>query len=650
MNLQIDQSITGGIFESWLVEYDLHRIEQIIDAIEYEKNTDTVVDWSRKRIMPEGSPFPGEYQPEKTPYIIDIMHNLSPCSETEVVVVCKPAQAGATAGTAENLVGFIVDGHPGPTLYVTATEKLALEWSSKRLEPMLDLCNLTHRLRAPTKKKGNSSTGNSTLSKAFPGGQILVTSYSAIAMLRSMPFQYLIMDEIDASEDEVGQEGDPVEVAKKRTSTYSGRRKILMISTPLDAPSKIWNAYLEGDQNKFWVGCPHCFDPEENNMIHLSLLDDQMNFRLEYEYEDGTTDIVKHGSVHFICPLCGCEIRNEHKTMIYENGWYEWRPENEHPKRLRKSYWWDAVYNPVGMDDWETMAQEWISAQHDSGSMKTFINLRAARPHEEKEMSVTDEQVKANISGYSRGTVPDEVIFTIGGADLHGDRLDLEIVGFDGEGTYSIDWKHYFGKPSMDPGGSLNNFMLDFIGGKLPGNPKYVFIDKNYKPSEVYRLAGTCPGVFAVDGEEWIKGGELFREKIIKESNGIKHIRCNTGHYKGVIRESLAMEPVDSGQMPKGYIRFPRDYEDAYYSQLNSEVRVPVKDKATGRVIKWRWMEFHSKGNHALDCHVYALCGGDYYIYQIAKALGFEDDYEDAVWNLLKNKDKMDLILMSGKW
>ena len=54
------------------------------------------------------------------------------------------------------------------------------------------------------------------------------------------------------------EEGDPVDLAIRRTGTFANRQ-IAMVSTPTIAEvSRIEQAYLESDQRKYYVPCPHC--------------------------------------------------------------------------------------------------------------------------------------------------------------------------------------------------------------------------------------------------------------------------------------------------------------------------------------------------------------------------------------------------------
>ena len=102
-------------------------------------------------------------------------------------------------------------------------------------------------------------------------------------------FRTVIMDEIDAAPHSVKGEGDPQKLAEARTNGYSGRKKILLISTPLLLQtSKIYKSFLEGDQRHLHIECPFC-----NQYQKL----EWRNFKYKVEKE-----LVIQDSVYFECP------------------------------------------------------------------------------------------------------------------------------------------------------------------------------------------------------------------------------------------------------------------------------------------------------------------------------------------------------------
>ena len=66
-------------------------------------------------------------------------------------------------------------------------------------------------------------------------------------------------DEVDAYEHDVENEGDPLELALKRTANFGARAKQYLVSSPkLKVLSRIEAYYEMGDRRLYFVPCPHC--------------------------------------------------------------------------------------------------------------------------------------------------------------------------------------------------------------------------------------------------------------------------------------------------------------------------------------------------------------------------------------------------------
>ena len=66
-----------------------------------------------------------------------------------------------------------------------------------------------------------------------------------------------MIDEVDRFPMDL--EGSPIDLLFQRTTTFAGRRKIFLLSTPTHAAeSRIEQAWREGDMRRYHVPCPHC--------------------------------------------------------------------------------------------------------------------------------------------------------------------------------------------------------------------------------------------------------------------------------------------------------------------------------------------------------------------------------------------------------
>ena len=87
---------------------------------------------------------------------------------------------------------------------------------------------------------------------------LTIVGANAPSGLASRPIRLLLCDEVDRYPFSAGAEGDPVNLAKKRTVTF-WNRKIVLVSTPTNkGASRIEAAFEESDQRRYWVPCPAC--------------------------------------------------------------------------------------------------------------------------------------------------------------------------------------------------------------------------------------------------------------------------------------------------------------------------------------------------------------------------------------------------------
>ena len=169
----------------------------------------------------------GRWRTERTPYLREIMDCLSPSSLIERVAFMKGAQIGGTE-CGNNWMGYVIHQAPGPMMSVQPTVEMAKRNSKQRIEPLIEESEVLRKLVRDPRSR---DSGNTVLSKDFPGGVLVMTGANSAVGLRSMAARYLFLDEVDAYPGDVEGEGDPITLALARTRTFA-RRKVFLVSTP----------------------------------------------------------------------------------------------------------------------------------------------------------------------------------------------------------------------------------------------------------------------------------------------------------------------------------------------------------------------------------------------------------------------------------
>jgi len=215
----------------------------------------TVSEWAdqKRRLSSESSAEAGQWRTSRAPYQKGIMDALNE-SNVHSVVVMSSAQVGKTE-LILNVLGFHIDYDPSPILVIQPTLEMAESFSKDRLAPMI---RDTKALRGKVKDAKSRDSNNTLLHKKFPGGHISLAGANSPASLASRPIRIVLCDEVDRYPTSAGSEGDPVNLARKRTATFYNKKVILASTPTLKNASRIEAAYEETDKRRYHVPCPDC--------------------------------------------------------------------------------------------------------------------------------------------------------------------------------------------------------------------------------------------------------------------------------------------------------------------------------------------------------------------------------------------------------
>ena len=312
----------------------------------------TVSEWAdQKRILPaKATKEAGRWRTARTPYLKEIMDCLSPSSPVQQVVFMKGAQVGGTE-CGNNWLGYVIDHTPGPMMYVLPTLDMAKRTSKQRIAPMIDeMPDLREKVKDPRSR----DSGNTLLTKEFPNGVLIFTGANSAAGLRSMPARFLFMDEVDAYDDDVDGEGSPINLAIKRTATFSRNRKILMVSTPnLAETSKIEAAYENSDKRRYFVSCCSCghFQP----IVWAQII---------FDNNDPAT-------TRFECVKCEHKHYEKDKPKLLSKG--QWQAEEEKSNKVA-GFHLSSLYSPNGWYSWQNAVEDFLAAKSNPIQFKDWTN------------------------------------------------------------------------------------------------------------------------------------------------------------------------------------------------------------------------------------------------------------------------------------
>jgi phage terminase large subunit GpA-like protein len=544
------------------------------------------------RIIASG-PFPGQWSTERTPYLKEIMEEMSPQSFTQEVVFLKSAQVGATS-VLENILLYYIDHCPSDQLFISATESLLNKWSSRRLEPSISLMGLRDKIHTQELNDKSRRSGDKVFSKQYQGRQLDLASAQAASGLRSMDKRILLMDEIDGAPENLRSgEGNFLDVAFARTNAWGARRKVMYASTPTTfEKSQIYRKFEDGDRRNFLVPCPKCglFQALEWNETSKPF-----GLKPIKNKDQMTVDVV------YVCKGCSYEIKNYEKRDIFPKG--KWHPTAKASVPYLKSYYLPSLYSPLGMMSWLELWQRYEKAKSKSSAeaMRSFVNLYLGLPYKEAGSKPKIENVISLRGDYPRGTVPEGVIFMTVGIDvqrgsetdkLNPARIEMEFLGHGiNYRTYSIDYKVFKG-PVADPhSGAWAKFTewaketgMTFkkaSGQKL--SPQLILIDSGdgmytstvYQFCEGWRNAYPSKGFSLLknkkhDGLDVLDRSSFRRYRLAKLNDTLLY-EISTIYYKTSLYHNLKIERQPGPNQRAGFCDFPRDYQKSYFEMLTAE-------------------------------------------------------------------------------
>jgi len=557
----------------------------------------TVSEWAERyrHLSSKDAGEPGPWRNATTPYLVEIMDCLSPVSPIERVIFMKAAQTGGTE-TLNNALGFIIHHAPGPALVVQPTVELAKRWSKQRFDAVIES---TPVLRERVQEPRARDSGNTILSKEFPGGIAVITGANSAVGVRSMPVRFLFLDEVDAYPWDADGEGDPVQLAIQRTITFRFR-KICIVSTPtIKGLSRVEAQYEDSDRRRFWVPCPECG-------VHQVLEEPRL------VWPKGKPEEAVYKCIH-----CEADIPTYRKPWMLTRG--EWRAENPGAQGGRVAgFHLSGLYSP--WLSWADIAHRKMAAT-DSSAMKVYVNTIVAQTWVEKGDAPEWLSLYDRREDYKIGTVPMGGVVLTAGVDTQKDRLELEITAWGiGAESWSVDYRVLPGDPGRpevwkdldklldetfphESGAYLQIARLAIDTGGHHTEQVYAWARK-HRTSRVLAIKGAHDNLQAFIGQprriDISVNGRRMRAGVLLWPVGSSYAKADL--YDRLRLEKPTDEALEAGEpFPPGYCHFPK-YPEEYFKQLTAEHLVTVTVRGYPRR---QWHKLRDR-NESLDCRVYS--------------------------------------------
>lgn len=548
-----------------------------------------------------GAAEPGQYRTSRTPYAREPMRCLSPAHPCKRVVTMVASQLMKTQ-IALNWIGGLI--HMAPSNILTLLPSLGL---AKRVSSRISkTIKATPVLRERVASSRSRDSRNTMDTKEFEGGSLYVTTAGSAANLSELSARYVYGDEIDRWEVDIGEEGDPIELAETRGSTFGRNAKFYFSSSPtIKGASRISDLFEGSDQRYYYVPCPSCG--------HMQILEWE---RLHYSKD--------YSVVHYQCagPDCDVLIDEYHKGEMLAKG--EWRAHAEGDGET-VGFHLNALYSPLGWMDWKSLAKQFekakkAQAKGDLEPMQVFYNTRLAKVWDSaQEQTKADElRKRARLEGFTLGSLPAAVLMITGSVDVQANRLEFMAMGW---GVGMERWVVDYQVVSGDPADERTWAALDELLKAKYRHPcgvglgiLAVAVDSGgHHTDEVYQFCRVrrWRNVFAIKGAS--KPGKPViaqRPSMVDvtwkgqtERNGAELWFVGTDTAKDWIYNRY---PFESGP---GALHFANDLPDDFFDQCVAERKVARYIRGHKRI---EWVKGKAERNEALDLMVYCLAMAHY--------------------------------------
>ena len=548
-----------------------------------------------------GAAEPGQYRTARTPYAREPMRCLSPAHPCKRVVTMVASQLMKTQ-IALNWIGGLM--HMAPSNILTLLPSLGL---AKRVSSRIGkTIKATPQLRERVAANRSRDARNTMDTKEFEGGSLYITTAGSAANLSELSARYIYGDEVDRWVVDVGEEGDPIELAETRGSTFGRNAKFYFSSSPtIRGASRIADLFETSDQRFYYVPCPNCG--------HMQVLEWE---RLYY-----SADYTK---VHYQCvgPECDVLIEEHHKGEMLAKG--EWRAHAQGDGET-VGFNLNALYSPPGWTGWASLAKQFEKAKlamsrGDLEPMQVFYNTRLAKVWDSaQEQTKADVlMARARLETYGLGAMPLNVLMLTASVDVQANRLEFLVVGWGaGMERWIIDYQVIWGDPSDQRTWSVLDDKLKAryphpCGAEMTIRAAGIDSGGNHT-DEVYQFCRLrrWRNIFAVKGASK-PGRPVIAQrpsmmdvtwKGLTERKGVELWFIGTDTAKDWIYNRY---PVEDGP---GALHFANDLPDDFFAQCVAERKVTRYVKGYKKI---EWVKGKAERNEALDLMVYSLAMAHY--------------------------------------
>jgi len=551
----------------------------------------TVSEWAdeHRYIPADYGAEPGKWYSDRAKYQREIMDAFTAKGVHKVI-----AMLASQLGKSEilfNVMGRFMHQDPCPILLVQPSIEDSEDFSKERFTPTINETPVLKKLISDSKSRDSNNT---IRKKNFPGGYLAFVGSNAPSGLAKRSIRVLLFDEVDRFEKSAGAEGDPIELAAKRTSNFWDYI-IGIFSTPTDAFSRIFAEYSLGSQEEWRHRCPGC---SEYQWVTL--------WDMRYEYETFEVDERKSyrvDAVYWRCPDCG----KEYTEQQMKNADQKYIVLNPDITAVR-SFHVNSFASP--WLSWTKIVGEYLDCNEEAEKLKSFVNTRLAEIFKQTG-EIKDERVLMQRREHYDADLPEGVLLLTAAVDTQDNRLEYEVCGWgEGEECWGIKKGVVLGIPDKKSTWDELDQQLDrlyYFSNGIGLKVARTFIDSGgHYTKNVYQYcqANGIKQRIAIKGHR-LAGVPILHQLGKAKGYAIPLMMLGVSEGKQYVMQRL-IKVKDPGPQ---YFHFPnnelRGYDQIYFRGLIAEKLEPKT--VNGKIVHvWKNVSVDGR-NEPLDLRVYNL-------------------------------------------
>ncbi len=394
------------------------------------------------RYINQPGSYVGWWKNSTVPYMVEPMNTFTSRVFNGMIFV-GPAQCGKTDGLVINCLSYSIKVDPMDMMVVCPTMIDGRDFGIRRIDRLHRNSEAIGEMLLP------SADADNRFDKQYVTGMLFTIGWPTPSQLAGKPIGRIILTDRDRMVDDVDGDGEPFDLASKRTTTFGSYAMTVAESSPSrevtnpkwipqtahEAPpcEGILKLYNRGDRRRWQWPCPHCLSYFEGRFEHL-----------EWDEAPEASNMDKASTVRMKCPHCGKGIHPDYREDM--QAWGQWvrdgqavdkngRVYGPAPRTSIASFWLRGV--AAGFASWRGLVEAYLNANDEyarTGSeeaLKKFYNNDLGEPYRPKSQSDmrSPEVLKARSEKNAERKVPKGVRFLIATVDVQKNMFVVQVFG-----------------------------------------------------------------------------------------------------------------------------------------------------------------------------------------------------------------------------